>query len=264
MERSFYVHLGESMTDFALYIDDSGHPDNQLNVVTAGFVASEDQWSQFEAEWTNALLRLGIAGAFHMTEFMHEKRTTLKLDWILGSLCRIINKHLSGRFLHAVDMDAYKRINDEWTLEESVGAPIALAARSLTTEINEWRRIHTLPEDNFRIFIEQGSKHYGDIEQVFKRDRQPSPVRVAKSNPRCQPADMLGWEGFRYLRTGITSKNMKRLLPKNVDTFGGIFLAKDLIELCKQTAVPIRADFKPIDSISFHSEKKRKRQRTVF
>ena len=161
-------------------------------------------------------------------------------------------------------MDAYKRINDEWTLEESVGAPIALAARSLTTEINEWRRIHMLPEDNFRIFIEQGSKHYGDIEQVFKRDRQPSPVRVAKSNPRCQPADMLGWEGLRYLRTGITGKNMKRLLPKNVDTFGGVFLAKDLIELCKQTAVPIRADFKPIDSISFHSEKKRKRQRTVF
>ena len=121
-----------------------------------------------------------------------------------------------------------------------------------------------LPGDNFRIFIEQGSKHYGDIEQVFKRDRQAAPTRVAKSNPRCQPSDMLGWEGFRYLRTGITSKNMKRLLPKNVHTFGGIFLAKDLIELCNQTSVPLRADFKPDDSISFHSDKKRKRRRTVF
>ena len=99
------------MTDFALYIDDRGHPDNQPNVVTAGFVASEDQWSQFEAEWTSALPRFGIAGAFHMTEFMREKRTDLKRNWILGSLCRIINKHVSGRFLHAVDMDAYKRIN---------------------------------------------------------------------------------------------------------------------------------------------------------
>lgn len=252
------------MMDFALYIDDSGHPDNQPNVVTAGFVASEDQWSQFEAEWTSALRRFGMAGAFHMTEFMREKRTALKRDWILESLCRIINKHVTGRFLHAVDMGAYKRINDEWTLEESIGAPIALAARSLTTEINEWRQTHMLPGDNFKIFIEQGSKHYGDIEQVFKRDRQPLPTREAKSNPRCQPADMLGWEGLRYLRTGITSKNMKRLLPKNVDTFGGIFLAKDLIELCKRTAVPLRVDFKPIDSISFHSEKKRKRRRTVF
>ncbi|HKN21444.1 MAG TPA: hypothetical protein VJX73_08505 [Terracidiphilus sp.] len=252
------------MMDFALYIDDSGHPDNQPNVVTAGFVASEDQWSQFEVEWNSALLRFGIVGAFHMTEFMREKRTGLKRDWILESLCRIINKHVGGRFLHAVDMEAYKRINDEWTLEESIGAPIALAARSLTTEINEWRQAHMLPGDDFKIFIEQGSKHYGDIEQVFKRDGQPPPTRVAKANPRCQPADMLGWEGLRYLKTGITSKNMRRLLPKGVETFGGIFLAKDLIELCKQTAVPLRVDFKPIDSISFHSEKKRKRQRTVF
>jgi hypothetical protein len=250
--------------DFALYIDDSGHPDNHPNVVAAGFVASEYEWNQFEAEWASALLRFGIAGAFHMTEFMYEKRTELKRDWILGSLGRIINKHVRGRFLHAVDMEAYKRINDEWTLEESIGAPIALAARSLITEINEWRRTNLQPGDNFRIFIEQGSKHYGDIEQVFKRDRQSPPTRVAKSNPRCQPADMLGWEGFRYLRTGITSKNMDRLLPKNVDTFGGIFLAKDLIKLCEQTAVPLRADFKPIDSIAFHSEKKRKRRRTVF
>lgn len=245
-------------------MDDSGHPDNQPNVVVAGFVASDDAWQKFDAEWQAALLRLGITAAFHMTEFMWIRQTQFKQEAVLWKLCQIIERHLDERFLHAVDMHAYKRLNEQYTLEESIGTPIALAARSLTTEIHAWEARNLAQGDSLSIFIEQGSKHYGDIEQVFKRDRIPLPVRVPKSNPRCQPADMLAWEGLHYLKSSITSKNMKRLLPKDRDTFGGIFLERDLSELCIRTNVPLRKDFKPIDTIAFHSEKKRHRRRTVY
>jgi hypothetical protein len=161
-------------------------------------------------------------------------------------------------------MEVYKRINDIYTLEECHGAPIALAARSLAKEVNEWRRENTTSDDTFIIRIEAGSKHYGDIEQVFKRDNLPMPARVPKSTVQCQPADMLGWEGFRYIRTNVTSKNMKRLLPKGKDTFGGIFKENDLIELCKNTKVPRRDEVDPTRDIAFHSEKKRPRRRTVY
>jgi hypothetical protein len=252
------------MTQYALYIDDSGHPDNQPNVVAAGFVSTEQNWLTFDADWQRALARFGIQGAFHMTEFMREPRTALKRDWILGTLAQIINKHVMELFIHAVDMDAYRRYNDIYTLEECHGAPIALAARSLATEIRAWTQSHLGPDDYLSVFIEAGTKHYGDIEQVFKRDRVPLPVRVPKSNPRLQPADMLGWEAFRYLKSGFVSKNMKRLLPKARDTFGGIFRETDFVELCNNTAVPTRANFTPIDTIAFHSERKRKRKRTIY
>ena len=57
------------MTEYALYLDDSGHPKDQPYVVVAGFIASESQWLSFEPAWKAALAKYGLGDAFHMTDF---------------------------------------------------------------------------------------------------------------------------------------------------------------------------------------------------
>ena len=43
------------MTEYAIYLDGSGHPSDQPRVVAAGFLASEEQWLRFEPKWLAAL-----------------------------------------------------------------------------------------------------------------------------------------------------------------------------------------------------------------
>ena len=250
------------MTDYALFIDDSGHPADKPFVIAAGFVSTQRQWSAFELKWRAALLRFGLGDAFHMTDFMAQPRTSLKRDWVLGTLVSLINSHTCERFVGAVDMAAYKRVNEKYALEEFLATPFALAARNLAKNVNRWKTTAFHPEDRLLVYVEEGTKHYGDMEQVFKRDKLPPPVRLPKSTAALQPADILGWEVFRYLQSGSVSKNMKRLLQKR-DEFGGVFREKDLEETCKGAGVLLRANVNPGDTIAFHSERKRKRKRTI-
>lgn len=251
-----------AVTDFAVYLDDSGHPDSEPYVIVAGFVASESQWLEFEREWQRLLDRYKIGAAFHMTKFRRQKMTAIKADWILSQLCAAINKHVAARFVGAVDMAAYRRVNDTYALEECIAAPYSLAARHVASELREWQRDFLADGDHLLVFVEEGTKHFGDMEQVFTRDRLPVPIRVPKTLAAVQPADMLGWEALHYLRTGSISKNLKRLLPR-VDQFGGIFRESDLQETCRRAKVLLRSDLKPGDTIRFHSNRKRIRQRTI-
>jgi hypothetical protein len=117
--------------------------------------------------------------------------------------------------------------------------------------------------------VEEGTKHYGDLEQVFKRDGLPIPNRVPKAMSQVQPADILAWELFNWLRAGSPkqqSKNLKRLtLPiRKKEDLGGIIRESDLRRICSEppTVYP-RSTLSSKDRIVFHSERKRKRERTV-
>ena len=257
------------MTEYSLYLDDSGHPDNQPYVVVAGYVASEAQWLAFEPEWKSTLAKYQLGDVFHMTDFMatRSRYTTLRLDQILGSLASVIKKHTVCPFFCAVDVAAYKRVNDEFTLQECHGAPFAIATRAIWRDIHIWQR--TLPAgDRFLAFVEEGTKHYGEMEQVLKRDGVSVPNRVPKSTPQAQPADMLAWEGFNWLRAGHPRKmgpNLDRLTKpiRRQQNFGGCMFEHDLRKICEDTNVMLRAIIKDGDTIAFHSDKKRKRKRTI-
>ena len=79
------------MTDFALYLDDGDHPDNQPFVVVAGYVATEAQWIAFEPKWRAALAQFSLENPFHMTDFMRERKkySALKQDHILFTLASV-------------------------------------------------------------------------------------------------------------------------------------------------------------------------------
>jgi len=258
------------MAEFVLYLDDGGHPDDQPFLVVAGYVASEAQWLAFEPEWRNALARFNLGTEFHMTDFMAERRkySAIKLDQILFTLASIIKRNTAHLFVAAVALAAYKRVNEEFTLEECHGAPYAITSRTLARNLNIWQAANLVAEDSLLIFVEEGTKHYGDLEQVFKRDQLPHPARVAKKVPQVQPADILAWETFNWLRAGSPeqpSKNLKRLTfpTRKRETIEGMIYEADLRRICGDTAVPLRASMNPGDTIAFHSDRKRKRKRTI-
>jgi hypothetical protein len=159
-------------------------------------------------------------------------------------------------------------VNDELALEECHGAPYAITTRALAGHLNIWKSENLQPGDHLLVFVEEGTKHYGDLEQVFKRDQLPTPHRVKKEIPSVQPADILAWETFNWLRAGSPRKlgrNLDRLtrpIRKRGD-FGGIIYEVDLRRICADTDVNLRSELRPGDTIAFHSERKRKRRRTI-
>jgi hypothetical protein len=256
------------MTDFSLYLDDGGHPDDQPALIVAGYVAMDSQWENFEPAWKRALAQFNLGDAFHMTEFMGRRYSSLRRDQILSALRRIISSHTLCLFAGGVDIAAYRRVNDEFTLEESHGAPYALVTRGIAKAFREWESETLGPEDRLRVFVEQGTKHYGDLEQVFKRDRIQLPTRVPKATAQVQPADMLAWETFKQIRSGDSgkfSRNLHRLTReiRQEHEVGGMFKEADLRRLCVDTAVPLRSSMGSNDTITFHSERKRRRKRTI-
>ena len=256
------------MTEFALYLDDSGHPDDQPFLAIAGYVSTEAKWLAFEPQWRETLKRFNLGDECHMTDFMNQRFTPLKRDQILSTLAAVTNAHTLRPFVCAIDVTAWKRVNDEFALEECHGAPFAITARSLARELNIWKSANIKVDDYFLSFTEEGTKHYGQMEQVFKRDSIPVPIRVPKAMPRVQPCDVLAWETFNYLRSGSPSrlsKNLHRLtrMIRKQQVFGGILYESDLRRICRETDVYPRSTLNPGDTIRFHSERKRVRKRTI-
>lgn len=257
-----------AMTELALYLDDGGHPDDQPYLVVAGYVATEAQWIAFESAWRQILNRFKLGSEFHMTDFMRDRYTTLKRDQILGELALTTKRHTLRPFVCAIDIAAWKRVNSEFALEECHGAPFAIAARGLQKELRFWEAENLGAGDRMLVFVEEGTKHYGQMEQIFKRDKIPLPARVPKSMPQVQPSDILAWEMFNWLKNGSprhAGRNLDRLTRpiRKQQGFGAIFYETDLRSLCRDSNVLLRASLRPGDTIVFHSEKKRLRKRTI-
>lgn len=252
------------MADYALYIDDSGHPDDQAFVVVAGFIATEKEWLEFEPAWKAALKENGLVEPFHMTDFMRQKRPAQQRAQILRNLVEVITAHTRYCFCGGIDIAACELVNETYALEECLGAPYALAARILAVELNKWREKNLTSQDHLLLFAEEGTKHRGDMIEVFKRDRLPEPVTVKKTMAAVQPADMLAWEMFSFLHGANNNRRIYRLIDKRKQ-FGAIFYEKDLIATCIQSDPPVmlRTTLSPNARILFHSSPKRKRVRTI-
>jgi hypothetical protein len=98
-----------------VYIDASGKRDQPAFVV-AGYVATVDQWSNFEREWSAALAGAGVP-AFHATdffgfhrEFVTWKNDRAKHDRFAKRFGAIAERQTDAGVGRGVDLVAYERI----------------------------------------------------------------------------------------------------------------------------------------------------------
>jgi hypothetical protein len=251
------------MTDYAVYADDSGHPDDQPFVVCAGYIGSESQWLALEPEWKNVLARHNLGALFHMTEFMLKHRNVSERKRILDDLAAVVRNQGLVPVSGAVDVVAYKRVNQELSVQECLGAPYAIAARGMSISVNHWRSNNLKTQDHLSLFTESGTKHRGDMAAVFKRDNLPEPQPVPKATIAVQPADMLAWEIFTCLKkNGVARRRLRRLVEMEPE-YHVVFREADLRETCRDAKVIPRSVMAPSKAIYFHSEPKQARRRTI-
>jgi hypothetical protein len=252
-----------SMANYAVYSDDSGHPDDQPFVVVAGYVGSEAQWLAFEPQWKEALTHHGLGDGIHMTDFMRKHRSVKTRKPVLDDLEAIVLANQLVPVSGAVEIAGYKKVNEEFILEETLGTPYALAARAMAISVNKWKSENCSDGDHLLLFTESGTKHRGDMAEVFKRDKLPEPIPVPKSMVAVQPADVLAWELFRSLKEEQRVRRRLRRLAEIRLEYHTVFRHANLIKTCQEVKVMLRSKLPPKAQISFQSNPKRLRRRSI-
>ena len=260
------------MTDYAAYFDDSGHPDGQEAVIVAGFIASREQWQKLELEWQEVLRHYGL-DHFHMKDFQHDKdRRFHQKEAILRRLVKTIENHTIRPIAHIVLMEEYRKVNEKYAMQEVLGAPYAMAGRSVARSLNIWKAENMSPSDTLPVYFEDGSKHKGDFIDAMHRDQLQPPTFVKnKKVVAFQAADLFAWEMLRATRLNLLSnrhplrpefKRVVRGIHPN-DPHVGVFYEKDLISACEKAPAPLRDAIPPNTVFAHNSSPKKLRTRTI-
>lgn len=249
--------------NYSLYLDDGGHPVDRPYVMAAGFVSTEEKWLEFEPRWVSAVKQIGLGDVFHMTEFERVFRGKPEKWDILNNLISITIQYTQGTFSAVVDMADYRAVNKEYPLEECIGKPYAIAARSVAAAINKWKAESFSKDDKLLVFVEDGTLHRGDMQEGFRRDELPIPLPVPKSTPAMQPADMFAWEVGNLYERDTRRKTLRRILVESKFCIEGRYARKQMLNALRQYDIPRRDAIAPNIAFVYHSSPKRIRKRTI-
>ena len=250
------------MADYAAYFDDSGHPEDQNALLVAGFLSTKEQWLLFEREWRDMLNRYGIA-ALHMTDFERDKKwTRSKKDTILLQLTSLIKARVQYCVVHGMSMNDYREVNNVHALEQFVGKPYALIARSVVAGINKWKQARPNRDKVLTIF-EDGTLHRGDFMDAMARDGLPCPIFAKKGMASLEAADWLAWEAFHAMKTNIIRPSLMRVLD-TVPHDEGVYEKDNLFEMCALIPVPRYEDLPPNATVSYKPVPHRIRKRSIY
>lgn len=252
---------------FGAYFDDSGHPNNDESVTVAGFVATEEQWLLFETEWKAAIsVRPYDLTVFHMTDFESDPNIArADKDRLLWKLVAIIRTRVRFHFSQSVLMADYRETNEHMAFEESIGAPYALAGRTVAKDLREWREKYGGNDCKLLVAFENGTKHKGDFIARMEADGLPCPMFVTKNEAvPLQAADLAGWEvswALKHLRLRSHYEWLIDRVPFNA----GVYKREDLEKLCYHQPRAVLPRPEADDAfIAYHSTPRRRRKRTIF
>lgn len=226
----------------AIYLDDAGHPVDKPFLVIGGCISTERRWADFEGAWEAVLKRLKLSVPFHATDFFGEHKKNPKLKYMTADLVRTIGNHVEGAYSVGLDVDAYKKINQEKRLEECAGAPIAMISRVLRGNVDFRRRL-TGDESPLRYFIERGTFQRGDMDDCWKYlDGLTPPITVSKAHPSAQAADLYAYSVYKSAPFNKLSWQHQMFFNtfqyKDVYLFDGRVMESDMREsLARKTSV---------------------------
>jgi hypothetical protein len=253
---------------FTAYYDESGSPD-ALAVVVAGFVASDDQWREFERNWNESLNEFGISH-FHAVEFAqsvgefgkwkgHEKTPVLQLERQRFLRQLLAHIKLRARFCcsHIVRMADYRKVNGAYFL--AAVQPYALCGRTAVASVSAWASRSEIPENQIRHVFEDGAKHKGFLQKRLIKDKGFNPIFMKKDEAvPLQAADLLAYETLLGIRSifekGVIDFDELRYPLRMLDEVPhrmidwGTYSEKDLENFCLNARIPRRDS---IDSKDF-------------
>jgi hypothetical protein len=189
-----------SMAMFTTYLDASGSPDQGVALSVAGFVATTEQWIEFERNWKEVLEAYGVS-QLHMREFAHSvdefaswKNDERKRRRFLERLVNVIKTRTRYCVVSCVMLDHYRKVDKIYPLHE-MNKPFALAGITAIQKVKDWAKTQNIDEDEIAYMFEDGDADKGDLIRCSERDHDISPV-LMKKRQSCafQAADLLAYE----------------------------------------------------------------------
>jgi hypothetical protein len=244
------------MSMFTVYCDASGHPDNTKVLAVAGFVASVDQWLEFERNWKDTLNKFGVT-SLHMKNFAHSsgefsdwKGNEAKRRDFLRQLIANIAVRVRHSFSSAVLLDDWREVNEHYYLEELI-KPFALCGRTLVHKVGEWANKWNIEEKQIKYVFEDGDCDKGDFMHRMKQDKKSAPIFLNKDEACAfQAADLLAFENlqahmgliegrvqeFADLRHPL--RELSKVPSGKEASDWGVFAKENLEKFCNDVGVP--------------------------
>jgi len=167
-------------------------------------------------------------------------------------------------------MDSYRGMNNDYTIEESIGMPYALAARVLIAKLHEWQDVKGDERSELHVVFEDGTYGKGDLLEVFAKDRIPTPSFVKKTDCiAVLAADLIAWECFHAIlqdkkREPSPRPSMARIMEH--DFVEGVMRRPELMNLVNHPDKPIEVRSMLASNVElvFSTAPKRPRRRRIY
>lgn len=158
------------MAFLAAYFDDSGTHKQSETAVCAGYVASVEQWKEFERNWREADDEDHFL-PFHATDCLAGREQFHGWDEerkyrVIRRLIGIINLRVRKGFISAVVKKDYEEIVPEWIKARSGKHHYTFCVWSCLAFISEWRQERSISEPLQYVFDIMG-KGKGEIMAAF-------------------------------------------------------------------------------------------------
>lgn len=241
------------------YFDASGDL-TDVGFVVSGYVATVEDWDRFDADWKIALAHDNVP-YFHMQEFAHFKgpfkgweRQDNRRANFLARLVDIISQTTRRGFSTAVTNEVFKRVNEEYCLEEHFGNPYAFCGLNCAIHTRRWLRKkgYSFP---VKYIFEHGDKGWHYLEDLFERSHLSLPIRERKRSMKnpigptpLEAADFAAWENLKATRTAefgnlLSMAHLRKSLTNLMSTKSnewGIYTYGHLVDLCRKLGIPLR------------------------
>lgn len=257
---------------FTAYNDESGHPE-QRAVVVAGFVASDEQWVEFERNWNDTLNHFGVS-RFHAKDYFHSvgefapwanHRSNPEIAATRQRFLQQLIAHIKLRcrlsYSHAVRMNSYHKVDEVYFLQSM--RPYELCGRTAVKSVTDWANRNRIPQNEITHVFEDGAKHKGFLEKRILRDKNFQPVFKTKTEAApLQAADLLAYETFLGIRDiferGVKDFDDLRFPLRKLEEVPhrmadwGIYEEHDLEKVCESIGIPRRDsfDYKDFETMS--------------
>lgn len=240
------------MAKYASYFDESGTHGGSETLVVSGYVASVEQWLDFDKAWKDALADEGLTH-FHMKDFAHSKKEfeSWKGDEdrrarFLERLIGIIRKNIRKSYSIAIVLQGYKDIDSKYYFREYFGKPYAFCARLCMAGVEEWKESHGYQDPILNVF-EDGANDKSSLIALLKRDNYPAPIFGEKrKHTPLQAADFVAWEHLKiYNQKEAGTLDVNKLRKPFLALYSmphdwGIYTFKNLEDACRKQSVPLR------------------------
>jgi hypothetical protein len=245
---------------FTCYFDEAGGKDHGF-IAVCGYVASVEEWQQFEANWKHMLADHQVP-YLHMLGCAHFKGPYKKWEKnpddraaFIADAARVIRDTVRCGYLCAVHYADFDNVNQRYELRERLSSPYALAGRFCIGRANTWMKGSGRALSEIDYVFEDGGPDVSGLARVVQEAKLQIPsfrpsrdTRIQDATVQLQAADLFAYELRKAVvdhgHNPFTSperfrKSFQALF--DVDVEQGNYHEAELIDLCEIASISKRS-----------------------